>query len=252
MENTRHKIFKAFTSRIGLYHGLIFQTKNYLNDSIKLRKSGEQPPFGFFMGAHLVFRNHLTGKHEFAHTHKVTTKNIEKTIDTFHIHFSNFCIAQCFEAFETFLKDVITLKLTRNKRLAKKINSKIDPSNVKLCRKSIEEICRKDNKYNKQLFKIISALSATPSSEINHLLAQLNEWYIVFSETRHCIVHSNNNLDSTRANNWTEYQMGILRTFLLKEKKGGKYVINTYPKYGRIIETIVMHAQLIYDCLSIE
>lgn len=247
----RHRIFNNLASRLGLYNGLLFQTQSHLKDIINIKKNWPKNKTGFFLGTHLTFRNYLIGRHEFIHTYEVNRKNISKTVDTFNIQFANFCIAQCFEAFETFLKDVIALKIYKSQKLPLKIAKKIKGKSILQCRKNIEQACRQKNKYNKKLFALIKALSMPSSTQLDLLQKQLGEWYIVLTEIRHCIVHSNSHLKAAVTTNWSSYQNKILKTFLTKENKGGIITINCSPNYRTIIETIAMHGQLIYDRLDI-
>ena|ERR1035437_1456857 len=190
----RHRIFNNLASRLGLYNGLLFQTQSHLKDIINIKKNWSKNKTGFFLGTHLTFRNYLIGRHEFIHTYEVNRKNISKTVDTFNIQFANFCIAQCFEAFETFLKDVIALKIYKSQKLPLKIAKEIKGKSILQCRKNIEQVCRQKNKYNKKIFALIKALSMPSSTQLDLLQKQLGEWYIVLTEIRHCIVHSNSYL----------------------------------------------------------
>ena len=250
MTVSRHKIFDKFASRLGLYNGLLFQSKSHFNDIINLKKKWSKNKTGFFLGTHLTFRNYLKGgRHEFVHSYEVNRRNISKTVDVFHMHFSNFCIAQCFEAFETFLKDVIALKIQKSPLNA--ITKGLKGKTQAQCRKNLEEFCRGKNKHNKKLFSLIKSLSLPSSTQLDLLLGQLSEWYIVFSEVRHSIVHSNGHLKKAVFSGWSLYQKKLLKNFMIKEEKADYVIINTFPDYGTIIQTIAMHGQLIYDRLNI-
>lgn len=252
MEIERHKIFKDLSNRLGLYSGIMFQLKNHFQDAVRIRKNAKRPPNSFYMGSHLVFRNYLIGQHEFIHTYTVNSRNLVKTVANVQMQFSNFCVAQSFEAFETFLKDLVALKATKDRVLAKRIEPRLDLKSFNSCRESLIQICHKNNRNNKQLFKLINAFSSKRHSKIQTIVDQLAEWYIVFSEMRHAVVHSNGKIDEAKMENWTTYQKGIFKEFFQNRKKDTKFSIDSSPNYNTIIKTVAMHAQLLYDGLEIK
>jgi hypothetical protein len=252
MEIERHKIFKDLSSRLGLYSGIIFQLKNHFQDAVRIRKNAKRPTISFYMGSNLVFKNHLIGNYEFIHTYTVNSRNLVKTVVNAQMQFSNFCVAQSFEAFETFLKDLVALKATKNRVLAKRIEPRLDLKSFNSCRESLIHICCKNNRNNKQLFKLINAFSSKRDSKIQTIVDQLAEWYIVFSEIRHAVVHSDGKIDEAKMENWTKYQKGIFKEYFQNRKKDTKFSIDSSPNYKTIITTVAMHAQLLYDGLEIK
>lgn len=252
MEIKRHRIFKDLSNRLGLYSGIMLQLKSHFQDTIRIRKNAKRPPNSFYMGSHLVFRNYVMGQHEFIHTYTVNSRNLIKTVANVQMQFSNFCVAQSFEAFETFLKDLVALKATKDRVLAKSIEPQLDLKSFNSCRESLNQICRKNNKNNKQLFKLINAFSSKRHPKIQDIVDQLAEWYIVFSEVRHAVVHSNAKIDEAKMENWTTYQKGIFKEFFQNRKKDTKFSIDSSPNYNTIIKTVAMHAQLLYDGLEIK
>ena len=249
------KLFKKFTSRLGLYNGLLFQMKTHLkhiagdiqSQNLNIDSANQDR---FLLGSHLSYKNLLTGKQEFPYTHEVTTKNLSKTLEDLNIEFSNFCISQCYEAFETFLKDIITIKLLDNPTFALKIDKVIDTTNFEICRKSIDSIRTKNDHHNAKLFKILRRLNKEISENIDLHLKGFDDWYIVFSEIRHSIVHSNSMIKKSLTENWSTYQKELLNDFFLKEIQDETIKINTFKYYGTVIQAIAQQGQLIFDSLE--
>lgn len=51
--------------------------------------------------------NLLTAKREFAYNYFVDSANLEERLNNLNSHYFNFYIAQCYESFESFLKEIL-------------------------------------------------------------------------------------------------------------------------------------------------
>ena len=202
----KDKIFNKLISRLGLYNGLIYQNEKHLADIILIyKKTSKQISPDLFVpifGSKLVYRNVLTRKHEIAYSHFVDNRNIEESIAELNLLFCNLCISQCYEAFETYLKDIIVLNLLDAPSLVTDLNKGILTTNLKACRDSFDKAKWKTRKNNKHLFSLLYMLNPKIKNIESDNIIRFNfkEWYVVFSDMRHSIVHSNSyvNLASTK------------------------------------------------------
>jgi hypothetical protein len=160
--------FDKFTNRLGIYNGLLFQAKVHSIRTLRKEKeisekanNGSERPL---LGSNLIYRNPLTGKNEFKYRHFIDINNLEENLEIIEGHYSNFIIAQCFEAFETFLKDIIAAYLISHPEKLVFVKEKLpyvkDKLDINLdsfdnCRESIRKISRSNNQENNRLFNII-------------------------------------------------------------------------------------------------
>mgnify|MGYP000890039493 CR=1 FL=1 len=252
MEN----LFSKFINRIGFYTTTIFQVDTHLKEFVKFRKGNLPKNLSkdFVMpvlGSKLIYRNILTAKHEFAFSRLIDIENIDEKIHEIKDSYCNFCISQSFEAFETFLKDILAFYFVADKNFVKSNfkNNSIDNSNFITCRADINKLLKKDNKYNKQLFKWLYKIDNDISKyeQKNFLRFNFYEWNIVFTEIRHSIVHSNSILSKSKTKDWTKFQNDLLEGLFTGKKTESEIIISTYNDYEYIIRIIAQHGQLIYD-----
>lgn len=207
------------------------------------------------MFSRLHYRNPTTAKHGLSYKHSVDENNLEETLQNLKCHYFNFVIAQCFEAFETFLKDVLSACLSTNSNNHIKVDDSINTESFETCRESISTYCRKGrNPYNKKLFELLYQINPKilESESQNLINFDFKEWYVVFSEIRHCIVHSNNEFNLTKSKNWTKFQKKVLARLFVAETENAYGQISTVAEYKYIIEIIAQHGQLIFDYLTTE
>ncbi len=253
---TIDKASSIFLSRLGTYNGFLFQTSsifdNITKNEIEYSASINKPDFERpILGSKLLYRNPLTAKYVFAHTYTVNDKNIEDTLGKLKIQYFNFVIAQCYEAFETFLKDIISAYLVTLDISSFSLPKSIDKSNYKICRQTLSEYCYSKNKYNKKLFQLLYSLSPKiEQTEINNFLRfDFKEWFVVFTEIRHSIVHSNSKFKMEKSVHWNKFQNEILTELFLNKSDDKEGNISTLNEYDYIIRIIGQHSQIISDCL---
>ncbi len=248
-----------FISRIGTYNGFLFQTssifdtiiKNEIEISTKIDKPDFVRPI---LGNKLVYRNPITTKYVFAHSYFVNDKNIDETLANLKIHFFNFVVAQCYEAFETFLKDIISAYLLTLDKNSSLIPNSIKTDNYEICRETISSYCFSKNKYNKRLFQILYSLNLKiEETEINNFLRfDFKEWFIVFTEIRHSIVHSNSKFKMNKTEQWSDFQKELLTQLFLNKIDNDFGYISSVKEFDYILRIIGQHGQIINDCLKDE
>jgi hypothetical protein len=252
----KDKIFNKFISRLGLYNGLIYQNKKHLADIIlTYKKTSKQisPDLSIPMfGSKLVYRNVLTRKHEIAYSHFVDNKNIEESIAELNLLFCNMCISQCYEAFETYLKDIVALKLLDTPSLVTSLDKEIITTNFKACRDSIDKAKWKTRKNNKHLFSLLYKLNPEIRNiESDNVISfNFSEWYVVFSDIRHSIVHANSYINIQPTKEYSKFQKDILNKLFLTSKGSELHNISSVDDYQYLIEIVAQHGQLINDSLQ--
>ena len=247
--------FKYFTNRLGFYNLSIFQISTHIEEFSKYRLNTIDEltkDFNFpIVGKKLIYRNVLTSKYEVASSEMINRDNLVSTTTEIINHYSNYCVSQSFETFVRFLKRVTIRYLIQNSsELAKTLN--IDTSDYDNCKSSIDTYCKKDNKYNKQLFKILYLINPEIAfyESNNFLDFNFKEWNVVLTEVRHAITHSDSRLIMDKTSNWTDFQLRLLTEIFQKEKQDSFILIKTNDDYDYIIKIIAQHGQLIYDKLK--
>ena len=239
-----------------MYNGFLFQTithfDNIIREQNKYYEQKDLPEFVHpIMGSKLLYRNPITLKNEFAYNYNIDEKNLKESIEILKIHYFNFVVAQCFEAFETFLKDIISVCLTLNASIIK-IDKPINTMTFESCRKDISSYSRSKNKYNKKLFDLIYQINPIVSviESINLLNFDFKEWNVVLTEIRHCIVHGNGLFKLAISSNWTNFQNDLLNQLFVTKIEKGIGLISTVSDYNYIIKIIAQHGHIIYDGLA--
>lgn len=248
------KLFDKFISRLGLYNGLISQQQGHLDDTLRFYEKNKRNDTGDIalpiIGSRLVYRNPITRKYEFAYDHFVDGNSLKENIGKVNRLFCNLCISQSYEAFETFLKDMAAYSLVNSKNDLV-LDAGISLENFKSCRTSIDSVRWKTRKYNKHLFSLLYKVNPEIKSieEENKLHFDFREWYRVFSDVRHSIVHSNSEFDGQLAAGYSKFQKDILHKLFLPEHKKYSGPISSDEDYGYVIKIIAQHGQLIKDLL---
>lgn len=249
-------IFTKFIDRIGFYKTTIYQVDTHLKEFIKSRKTNLPKNLSkdFVMpilGSKLVYRNVLTTKHEIAFSRFIDIDNVDEKTHEIKENYCNFCVSQSFEAFETFLKDILTSYFVSDKNFIDS-NTKLqdlDITSFQTCRADIYKLLRKDNKYNKQIFNWLYKIDIDLKKyeQTNFLQFDFIEWNTVLTEVRHSIVHSNGILSKNKTNNWTDFQLRLLKELFTGSETEHDVVLSAYENYDYIIRIIAQHGQLIYD-----
>ena len=255
---TTEEAHRKFVDRVGMYNGFLFQTATHFKDIVREQKRhSEQINMPDFvrpiMGNKLLYRNPITVKYEFPYHHSVDEKNLEETLEILKSHYFNFVVAQCFEAFETFLKDIVSVCLTLSSTDIK-FDKSINTSSFETCRKDIASYSRSKNKYNKKLFDLIYKINPKVSeTESNNFLRfDFKQWNVVFTEIRHCIVHANSQFKLATTSSWSDFQNELRNQLFVVKSKNGIGQISTVDDYDYIIRIIAQHGQIINDCLTNE
>ncbi|HSC54270.1 MAG TPA: hypothetical protein VLC98_11630 [Phnomibacter sp.] len=248
--------FTKFIDRIGFYKTTIYQVDTHLKEFIKSRKANLPKSLSkdFVMpilGAKLVYRNVLTTKHEFAFTRLVDVENVEEKTQEIIESYCNFCVSQSFEAFESFLKDILVSYLISDKTFIDE-NARLqdlDTSRFETCRADIYKLLRNNNRYNKQLFNWLYKIDADlkKHEQTNFLRFDFIEWNVVLTEVRHSIVHSNSILSKDKIRNWTDFQMRLLKRLFTGSETEQEITLSAYENYDYIIKIVAQHGQLIFD-----
>ena len=161
------------------------------------------------------------------------------------------CISQCYEAFETYLKDIIALKLLDNFSLANSLNKGLKTTDFDSCRKSLDKAKWKTRKNNKHLFSLLYKLNPEiKQNECQNIVRfDFKEWYIVFSDIRHSIVHSNSHINISSTKGYSKFQKELLSKLFLTVDSSNSHNISTVDEYDYIIQIIAQHGQLIKNLL---
>lgn len=247
---------KKFTDRVGLYKGFLFQTESHFAGTIRTHKwqSEKRAASDFIMpilGSKLLYRNPIIAKYEIAYQHLIDEKNLEESVSHLKKYYFNFVIAQCFEAFETYLKDIIAAFLVSYQENSR-LNVDIDTHTYESCRESLSKYSKTKNRYNKRLFKLLYKLEPEIDNieRSNILNFNFKEWYIVFAEIRHSIIHSNSQFESNKSTNWTAFQKTVLNQLFVNAKENETGDISTVEHYDYIIEIVSQHAYILYHYLK--
>jgi hypothetical protein len=253
-------IFTKFIDRIGFYKTTIYQVDTHLKEFIKSRKANLPKNLSkdFVMpilGSKLVYRNVLTTKHEFAFTRFIDIENVDEKTQEIKENYCNFCVSQSFEAFETFLKDILASYLVSDETFINN-NTKLQDLNItnfQTCRADIYKLLRKDNKYNKQLFNWLYKIDKDLKKyeQTNFLRFDFTEWNTVLTEVRHSIVHSDSILSKDKTIAWTGFQNTLLKELFTGTETEKKITLSSYKNYDYIITIIAQHGQLIYDRIKL-
>jgi hypothetical protein len=250
----KDKPFDKLISRLGLYNGLISQHQVHLDDTINSYEKNRRTDTGEIalpiFASRLVYRNPLTRKYEFAYDHFVDGNSLKENILKVSQLFCNLCISQTYEAFETYLKDIVAYSIF-NKGSISPIDQRISLESFDSCRQSIERIKWKSRKNNKHLFALLYKLNPQIKTfeQENKLRFDFKEWYMVYSDVRHSIVHSNGVFDKGLAKGYSKFQKEILNKLFLGEASKNTNLITSADDADYIIKIVAQHGQLLNDLL---
>lgn len=173
-------------------------------------------------------------------------------------------IAEMYEAFETFLKDITAsyLKINSDVTNAEK-QTKFDDSgkSVNLTKGSIKywrayvEYCNRDGANNRGIFKMLRKLS--PDLRIaetqNVLGVDLQNWYQAVSTVRHAVTHSNYEINDNAWDKLNDNQRILLRKyFSFKTKNAIRYLCITRGDCDKVAEMFAAYGFSIFKSLSIQ
>jgi len=155
--------------------------------------------------------------------------------------------SQSFEALEKYLKDSLFNKSTINIHLKEYISS--------MMRKN-ESLSRETMPGGEKLFKILKKTGGkafAKQSKKNNLNIGYNELWIVLSEVRHSIVHSNSIIKFTKINR-SKHHLGIFNMLFNYSKIDDDYIKIQleYKKLEKLIKRLSEFGFQAYKALSLE
>ncbi len=125
---------------------------------------------------------------------------------------SHWTISQAYEAFETYLYNVVANYLYHDQTcieqaLQKKLKG--TPQDLSTLRQTVHQVY----KQNRQIFAYLRRLA--PELQVaeakNNRTMDLSEWYEVVSEVRHAITHADSLIKSVRTSAWSKSRLFLLR-----------------------------------------
>jgi len=168
-------------------------------------------------------------------------------------------ISQAYEAFETFLKDIIATYVFIRKDQAdtKKVENLdprlrkelLEPTNVEYWKEFIRKAYSKNVDLLKFLRKIAPEIEEVEKQ--NNRNINLTEWYIVVTEVRHAATHSNMLIKSERMRSWSQKRHKLLNRFFPGSDTTGGYILNLNRKDAET--NLVLFAEYafgVFKCLS--
>ncbi len=150
-----------------------------------------------------------------------------------------FAFAQCFEALETLLKDIIFIKIHSDKTFR---DSLPDGSNYS----------RQSLKGRYDIFKLIKKAGGTKFknySRTNNYNFRFTETFKIFSEVRHAITHSKAELKTAKIPNNDYYRM-LFRILLSKNELIGEKILLTF-EYKTLDKLLIYLAEFGFQIFKI-
>jgi hypothetical protein len=188
--------------------------------------------------------------------HIVTATNYDSEIDNLIKRETGFSLAQGFEAFSTFLKDILAsyfmIKPYEGIRF-NIIDERVDIKEIDWG-DAIRDF--KSGKNNKNLFKLIRKINSDfeYSERNNNKQIDFKDWYTVYSLFRHKMVHESGKLLKTDKDfrNFNSEQMRYLESYFPFLESEDKLIFNIKRKVGDIsLKLLSEYAFLIFKELSI-
>lgn len=173
-----------------------------------------------------------------------------------------FTISQAYEAFETFLKEMLSAFLTNNSNNAVyqeqffNIIEKLNREPKKIINKEIPEnwsLIISNYFNNNDLFKLLREISheITDLEKHNNRSINLATWYKVITEVRHGLTHCKMLIKKERLSNLTKIESGILKKMVEGEFSDSNYIMRpTSIDAQDILERFDEYAFMILKCLS--
>lgn len=169
--------------------------------------------------------------------------------------------SQTYEAFETFLKDVLACFLTANPSEAKpadlsKFNmdaksSGLTPASFEYWRGFVSYIGRGRN--NSGFFKLARrfAPNLSMAEESNQLGLNLPDWFAAASEMRHAVTHADFEVEPNRWDPLSQNQKTLLQLFFPCRIRNGKRMLAaTVAKAEQAIRMFLQYAFTVFKFLS--
>lgn len=263
--NAYRNPIENFFNRISYLQGTLFHLESALSNYLKIRNENFKNSLNdnkvdFELGSSLVISD-LTGVTDNGWPlYYPTQSKYILTISSYETETINlikretsYCLAQGYEAFEKFLKEILSLYFEENTQEA--IKQKLLDQNENTNSINWKEKL-KSGKNNNELFKLIRKISNLEVSEKNNFKQiNLNEWYEVYSLFRHSITHSEGKLlkDNKDFKKFNANQIKYLKKYFTYEDCR-EYIHFSIPrKLGNtILEILSEYAFMIFKELSIK
>ena len=251
-------------------NGLLFTLENQLNKFEKLyRDSISKTSFDisrFFSGVSLVIRD-LTewpkdGWARYYPSGKFSSKGEEyfKIIRWLLARESAWTVSQAYEAFEKYLKDIISTLLLNNQDIAetKKVENfksdqkskDVSQSNIIFWRRYLDYHYKKNTDKLKFLRKICPDISKGETN--NNRVIDLADWFIVVEEIRHSATHTNFILKKSRMKNWSKARREMLKKYFPGMLNEQGYRLNITRENAKFcLELFLEYSFQIFKFLSI-
>lgn len=158
-------------------------------------------------------------------------------------------ISQAYEAFETFIKDLVAYYLHKHqdraqpekiKKLHRKVEKKsCDPKDLDYWQRFVRLAYRN----NEDLFGYLRILSSgvEEAEKRNNRALDLTEWYAIVSEARHATTHSNGIIKNTRMIGWTSDKVELLKRFIPGIEINSGYKMS--PSFKEAEQSLVIFAE---------
>ena len=269
-ENLLQNPIKEFFTRILELQGTLRHIERILLKDLKSINSKELLNSGVNLshGSHLIIGD-LTGpdangwkiNYPTGISRVIEVENYQKEIDSLIKRESAYMKAQAYEAFETFLKDITATYLFLNKYLATQISEEYQQlltleEYKNTLRKSLR---RKGDSFkganNEGFFNFFKSQSTNYKNFESHNNSglKIREWYEVYSEVRHAIIHSGNFIKEERLKEWNKNKFVLLRENFPYTKSGASYKLEISSSSA--LKTLNMISELafqVFKFLSIE
>ena len=260
METFQFLIDRYFERVLYLLGTLNHIKKVFKDEAARLEKYGEKhPDLPFITGTHLVISdltgdtdkgwelNYSTGK-----SRSIGYEEYESEMTALLNRESAFMISQCYEALETFLKDLIALHLFQRSRQGENYHSKFDGCSSYAEFKTTIRTIRSTN--NKDLFKLLkkSCPEYKAAEESNNLGFNLYSWYQAYSVVRHSVTHQSSIIKKEQLAKLQPLEKALLEKYFPGSIVNDSYHIDiSFGQATKTLKRITEFGFLLFKCVSI-
>lgn len=175
---------------------------------------------------------------------------------------SAFTIAQGYEFFETFLKDIIAYTFHTipeawenyiKKNIKKNMGNDLNGWKDKIRKNKIFGDIKRE-KNNKHLFECLRGISSkiSDAESKNNKSLCLEDWYEVYSEVRHAVTHSGSEIEKSIIEKWPPERKSILEKYFPCKETDNSFKLNIeVDGANRILTLLCEYAFLIFKNISI-
>jgi len=248
--------------RLTVIDGLLFNLKHQLDTFRKeFEQSLEQSSFelsDIWSGKALVVRDlsELEGEPFSIGAFISQGEEYFKLVDTLVSKQSAWAVSQAFEAFETFLIDVIVTYLMEYKNLVdgKKLEKFTSEKQVSLkeyaeWREFVKFSYRNNKDRLKYLRKLARQLGNVESKNYHNL--DFKDWYLVVSDVRQAVTHSNSVIKKGKMGSWARQKRSIRDHYFPGVEVDSGYKLRLHQKDAEInLELFAEYGLVIFKLLS--